>query len=280
MIKGIFKGKFFNEMLQRAKNINRTIAFSDGNDIRLIKALEFFTGSNDSKYILVGDETGILDKIREVGIKKSDNFSIIDPKKSKKQKEYKEIIKSLYEKRKKSITEEELSSLVLNTSFYTALLLKTDEADCALGGSISTTEALTRAIIYVLGLAEGKKFLCAASFVDVPDCIYGTNGRFCMADTAIIPKPTEEQMIEIVQSTYETAKSVLGQEPLIAMLSYSTKGSAKSEEMDKIKKVVEEVRQIRPGIKIDGELQFDAAIVPEVAKIKLSSSEVAGQQMF
>ena len=97
-----------------------------------------------------------------------------------------------------------------------------------------------------------------------------------MADTAIIPKPTEEQMVEIVLSTYETAKSVLGQEPLIAMLSYSTKGSAKGEEMDKIKKVVEKVKKLRPDIKIDGELQFDAAIVPEVAKIKLSQSEVAG----
>ena len=97
-----------------------------------------------------------------------------------------------------------------------------------------------------------------------------------MADPAIIPNPTEEQMIEIVLSTHETAKSVLGQEPLIAMLSYSTKGSAKGEEMDKIKKVVEKVKQVRPGIKIDGELQFDAAIVPEVAKIKLSESEVAG----
>jgi phosphate acetyltransferase len=276
LVKRIYKGRFLNEMLERSKNIKKTVAFSDGNDIRLIKALDFFTSFNDSKYILVGNETEILDKIREVGIKKLDNFSIMDPKKSQKQEEYKQTIKSLYEIRKKSLTGEELSNLVLDTSFYTALLLKTNEADCALGGSISTTEALTRAVIYVLGLAKGKKFLCAASFVDVPDCIYGAKGKFCMADTAIIPKPTEEQMIEIVLSTYETAKPVLGQEPLIAMLSYSTKGSAKSEEIDKIKKVVEKVKQIRPGIKIDGELQFDAAIVPEVAKIKLSESEVAG----
>ena len=168
MVKGIFKGKFFNEMLRRAENINRTIAFSDGNDIRLIKALDYFTGFNDSKYVLVGDEAGILDKIREAGIKKSDNFSIIDPRKSKKQKEYKEIIKSLYEGREKSITDEDLSNLVLDTSFYTALLLKTDEADCALGGSISTTEALTRALIYVLGLAEGKKFLMCSFICGYP----------------------------------------------------------------------------------------------------------------
>ena len=162
--------------------------------------------------------------------------------------------------------------------YYAGLyILRTNEADCAVGGSISSTEALMRSVIYVLGLTKGKKFLCGAAFVDVPDCTYGLNGRFCLSDPAIIPKPTEEQMLDMVISSYETAKSVFKSEPIVAMLSYSTKGSAKSEETDKIKKVVEKVNQIRPEIKIDGELQFDAAIVPEVAKIKLSESEAAGK---
>ena len=147
MIKRIFKGDFFNEMLERAESIDRVVAFSDGNDIRLIKALEFFNSFNDSKYILIGNETEILDKIKEVGIKKLDNFSVIEPKKSKEQKEYKEIIKSLYEKRKRSLSDQELSDLILDTSFYAALLLKTDKADCAIGGSISSTGALMRAVI-------------------------------------------------------------------------------------------------------------------------------------
>lgn len=277
MDKRIFKGSFFNEMLEQAENINRTIAFSDGNDIRLVKALDFFKDLNDSRYILIGNEKGILDKIKEVGIKKLDNFSVVDPKKSKKLEEYKEIIKSSYERRKRNVTAEQLSSLVLDTSYYTALLLKTDEADCAVGGSISETEALMRAVIYVLGLAEGKKFLCGAAFVDVPDCIYGINGRFCLSDTAIIPKPTEEQLLDIVISSYEIAKSVFKAEPVVAMLSYSTKGSANSEEINKIKRVVEKVKQIKPEVKIDGELQLDAAIVPEVAKIKIFTSDAAGK---
>jgi len=275
--KRIFKGSFFNEILEQVENISRTIAFSDGSDIRLIKALDYFKDLNDSRYILIGSEKGILGKIKEVGIKKLDNFLVVEPKKSKKLEEYKEIIKSSYEKRKRNITAEQLSSLVLDTSYYTALLLKTNEADCAVGGSISSTEALMRAVIYVLGLTEGKKFLCGAAFVDVPDCIYGINGRFCLSDPAINPKPTEEQMLDMVISSYETAKSVFKSEPIVAMLSYSTKGSARSEEIDKIKKVVEKVNQIKPEIKIDGELQFDAAIVPEVAKIKLSESKAAGK---
>jgi phosphate acetyltransferase len=277
MQKRIFKGNFFNEILERAENIDRTIAFSDGSDIRLIKALGFFKDLNGSRYILIGNEEEILNKIKEVGIKKLDNFSLVDPKKSKKQEEYKEIIKSSYERRKRNVTTEELSSLVLNTSYYTALLLRTNEADCAVGGSISATEALMRAVIYLLGLTEGKKFLCGAAFVDIPDCIYGINGRFCLSDPVIIPKPTEEQLMDIVLSSYETAKYVFTVEPVVAILSYSTKGSAKSEEIDKIQKVVEKVNQIRPEIKIDGELQLDAAIVPEVAKIKLSESEAAGK---
>jgi phosphotransacetylase len=123
MQKRIFKGNFFNEMLEQVESIDRTIAFSDGSDIRLIKALDFFKDLNDSRYILIGNEEEILDEIKEVGIKKLDNFSVVDPKKSKKQKEYKEIIKSLYERRKRNVTTEELSSLVLNTSYYTSLLL-------------------------------------------------------------------------------------------------------------------------------------------------------------
>lgn len=277
MVKKIFKGSFFNEMLEKAENIDRTIAFSDGNDVRLIKALDFFKDINESRYILIGNEKGILDKIKEVGISDLDNFSVVDPEKSRKQKEYREIIKSSYEARKRNITDTDLSKLVLDTSYYTSLLLKTDDADCAVGGSISSTEALMRSVIYVLGLTKGKKFLSGAAFVDVPECKYGIDGRFCLSDPAIIPKPTEEQMTDMVLSSYETAQSVFKQEPIVAILSYSTKGSAKGEDIDRIKKVVENVKRIRPDIKIDGELQFDAAIVPEVARVKLSESEAAGK---
>ena len=133
-----------------------------------------------------------------------------------------------------------------------------------------------RAVINILGLVPGKKYLSGAAFVEVPDCIYGSNGKFCIADPAIIPQPTEEQLFDITVSSYDTARSVFNEEPIVGMLSYSTKGSADTEELKKIRNVVERVRNERPEIKIDGELQLDAAIVPEVAKIKVHSSTAAG----
>jgi phosphate acetyltransferase len=275
--KKYFKGHFFNEILAMSETIERTIAFSDGDDIRLVKALDFFRNINKSRFILIGDENGIYKKIKEAGITRLDNFTVADPKKSEKNEEYREIIKKSYEKRNRDLTEEQILSLSYDTSFYTSLLLKTDEADCAVGGSISSTEALMRAVIFVLGLTKGKKYLCGSAFVDIPDCVFGMDGTFCLSDPAIIPKPDEEQLIDVVLSSYDMAKSVFKVEPVIAMLSYSTKGSARGEEIDKLTNVVEKVKKLRPEIKIDGELQFDAAIVPEVAKIKLSYSEAAGK---
>ncbi len=277
MQKKYFKGHFFNEILAMSENIDRVIAFSDGNDARLIKALDFLKDINDSKFILIGDEKEISEKIKEVGIKKLDNFHISDPKKSVKNGMYRDIIKKSYKKRNRELTYEQIEHLSYDTSFNTALLLKTDEADCAVGGSISSTEELMRAVIFILGLTEGKKYLCGSAFVDIPDCKFGNDGTFCLSDPAIIPNPDEEQLIDIVLLSYDTAVSVFKVEPVVAMLSYSTKGSARGEEIDKIKNAVERVKQLRPEIKIDGELQFDAAIVPEVAKIKLSSSEAAGK---
>jgi len=276
MIKTLIKGAFFNEIIQRSKNIERTIAFSDGNDIRLVKALDYFKKINNSKFILIGNEKGIVEKIRQVSIKNTDNFLIIDPKTSDRKTQIKEFISQSFHKRSKQISTELLEYNSLNTSYWAAILLKLKEADCAVGGSISSTAELMRAVINVLGLVQNKKYLSGAAFVEVPDCRYGLNGKFCVTDPAIIPRPTEDQLFDMAVSSYDTAKSVFSEEPIVAMLSYSTKGSADGEDIEKIRKVVERVHNERPEIKIDGELQFDAAIIPEVAKIKIPTSQVAG----
>ena len=125
-------------------------------------------------------------------------------------------------------------------------------------------------------MLPGKKTLSGSAFVDVPDCKYGLDGIFCVTDPAIIPRPSEDQLFDMAVSSYETAKSVFTDEPIVAMLSYSTMGSADGEEVQRIKKAVEMVRSQRPEIKIEGEIQFDAAIVPEVAEIKIPGSASAG----
>ncbi|MBM3699997.1 MAG: phosphate acetyltransferase [Actinobacteria bacterium] len=270
-------GELFNELLEHSKKISKRIVFSDGDDIRLAEALDFFQDVNDSSFILLGNEQKILSNIKQAGIKNTDRFTIINPAKSPKLEDYKSIIRDSFKARNKDISDEKLNKNVLNTSYWTSVMLKTDEADCAIGGSISTTADLVRGVINVLGLVPGKKFLSGAAFVDVPDCSYGINGKFCVADPAIIPKPGEDQLLDMALSSYDTAKSVFEDEPRVAMLSYSTRGSADGEEIEKIRNVVDRIRKMRPEVIIDGEIQFDAAIVPEVFAIKAPNSVLEGK---
>jgi phosphate acetyltransferase len=275
--KNITESAFIREFVERSKKIKRKIAFSDGNDLRLIKALDYFQDFNDSSFYLVGNKAGIAEKIKEAGVKNTDRFFIMDPVASKDFNNYKSIIKSSFEKRNKEITDEKLNENVLNSSYWASVMLKNSQADCAVGGSISSTADLMRAVINVLGLSGDKKTLSGAAFVEIPDCIFGIDGKFLVSDPAIIPEPTEEQLVDMALSGYETAKGVFSDEPVVALLSYSTKGSAKSDEFDKIRNAVQRVKKIYPAMIIDGELQFDAAIVPEVAAIKCPESPVKGK---
>jgi Phosphotransacetylase len=275
--KNVTESAFIREFVDRSKAIERKIAFSDGNDIRLIRALDYFQDFNSSSFYLIGNQSGINEKIKEAGVKNTDRFFIIDPVTSKNRNNYRSAIKSSFEKRNKEINDEKLNEIVLNTSYWASVMLKNNDADCAVGGSISSTADLMRAVINVLGLSKDKKYLSGAAFVEVPDCIFGINGKFLVSDPAIIPQPSEEQLVDMALSGYETAKGVFSEEPVVALLSYSTKGSAKSDEFDKIRNAVQKVKKVYPDMIIDGELQFDAAIVPEVAAIKCPLSPVKGK---
>jgi Phosphotransacetylase len=275
--KNVTESAFIREFVDRSKAIERKIAFSDGNDIRLIRALDYFQDFNSSSFYLIGNQSGINEKIKEAGVKNTDRFFIIDPVTSKNRNNYRSAIKSSFEKRNKEINDEKLNEIVLNTSYWASVMLKNNDADCAVGGSISSTADLMKAVINVLGLSKDKKYLSGAAFVEVPDCIFGINGKFLVSDPAIIPQPSEEQLVDMALSGYETAKGVFSEEPVVALLSYSTKGSAKSDEFDKIRNAVQKVKKVYPDMIIDGELQFDAAIVPEVAAIKCPLSPVKGK---
>jgi phosphate acetyltransferase len=274
---GKSKKSMTEELVVLAGNIERKIVFSDGNDIRLIKALDYFKDRNKSSFILIGDESQIIEKLNEVGIKDKTRFSIFDPAGSDRSTEYGNIVKSAFEKKGKEITGQQIDELLLNNSYIAAIKLKNSEADCAVGGSISSTGDLMRAVIHVLGLVKGKKFLSSSAYVQVPECEYGIEGKFFISDPGIIPKPTEEQLLDMTLSTYDTAKAFFGDKVIVALLSYSTKGSAKSEEIDMIRKVAETAKQMKPEMIIDGEMQFDAAIIPEVCARKAPDSPVKGK---
>ncbi len=270
-------GDLVSRIIQASKNIQKTVAFSDGADLRTVQALDYYKRINQSRFLLVGDQKTIYSHVKETGLSMDDRFEIIDPRHSNKKDHYKQTIKESFEAKNKPVSDEQLEDMVLDTSYYVSTMLKNDHADCAVGGSLSSTRALVKSVIHVLGLSEGRKYLSAAAFVDIPHCSYGHHGQFCLADPAIIPRPDQAQLFDITVSSYETAKIVLGVEPKVALLSYSTLGSAKSQDVDIIKNVVKRVRDENPEMIIDGELQLDAAIVPEVAQQKCPSSPLKGE---
>jgi len=268
--------QFEDFMFSSIKDYEKTIVYVDGEDERLARALKIFKNYNSSKTILLGRKNIIAKNIRKAGLKDTDTIEIIEPAKSDKFEAYKNLLIDKFKDKKKEISEEKAAKLTSQTNYFAALMLDSGDAHCGISGSLSATEEMMRPLIQIIGTGNKKRYLSGAVMQIIPDCPYGASGQFLFADDAVIPEPDEPQMIDIVLSSYETAKAFFSSEPKIAMLSYSTKGSASSPKIDQIRRVVERVRKINSDIKIDGELQFDAAIVPEVAKSKCPNSEVAG----
>ena len=248
----------------------------DGDDIRTAIAAAEFVKINSSKLVLLGNRKTIEDNLARVSLN-SDNIEIVEPSQSDKFDHYQEVLQKRFTERGKDITEDKVREMVSKPNYYASLMLKMGDAHGGVSGSLSSTEAMMRPLIQVIGTGSPKRYLSGAAIQIIPESPYGLDGQFLFADTAVIPDPDEAQMTDIVLFSYQTAKALFSGEPKIAMLSYSTKGSARGEKIDQINRVIKRVREAEPRMKIDGELQFDAAVVPEVARAKGGDSEVAGK---
>ena len=201
-------------------------------------------------------------------------MEVIDPAKSDLIPEFAE---AYFEKRKhKGITEAQAEETVKNELFFGALMVDSDMVDGCVAGSINTTGDVMRAAIQVIGLAPGINTVSGAFMMTLPQYRGENNKIFMYADGAVVPNPNSEQLASIAVSTAETMQKLTGQEPKVAMLSFSTKGSAKHDDVDKVLQALAMAQKERPDLQIDGELQVDAAIVPEIAKKKAPGSKVAG----
>jgi phosphate acetyltransferase len=279
MVEKDFPSNEFEEYMIESVKVfdDRTIVYVDGEDIRLAHALKLFKEYSKCRTVMLGDRDKILGNLRDAGIVGENNIEVIEPGTSSKLDEYKSLMIKIFSEKNKELSEEAAQEMASKPNYYAALMLKSGDAHCGVSGSISSTEALMRPLIQVIGTGTPKRFLSGAVMQIVPDCPYGMNGKFIFSDVAVIPEPNEDQLTDIVLFTYKTARAFFDGEPKIAMLSYSTKGSANSEKIEIIRRVVKKVKVSNPEIKIDGELQFDAAVIPEVAKSKGGNSEVAGQ---
>ena len=264
---------FINSIKERARQNMKTIVLPEASDARILKAAEIALNEGYANIVLLGNHETVANVARENGIDIS-KATVIDPLESDRREAYAE---RLYELRKeKGMTLEQAQELVKDEVHYGMMMLKCDEADGLVSGAIHSTSDTLRPALQILKTAPGTKLVSAFFLMVVPDCEYGENGVFVFGDCGLNQNPTAEELVEIAYSSSKSFELLVGKESRVAMLSYSTKGSAKSELTEKVINATELVKSTYPEMKVDGELQLDAAIVPSVGASKAPGSEIAG----
>jgi len=261
------------DMIREKAKLNRKrIVLAEGTEERVIKAAEIIVKEGIADITLLGNE----EEIREIGVGLDlSKVQIIDPKKSSKLQTYAE---TLYELRKaKGMTLEKAHTLITNELYFAAMMVKLGDADGMVAGSINTTGDVLRPALQIIKTAPGISVVSSCFIMDVPNRQYGENGILVFADCAVNPNPTSEQLAAIAVSSAQTARALAGMEPRVAMLSFSTKGSASHELVDKVVEATKMAKEMAPDLLIDGELQADAALVEKVGKLKSPGSPVAGR---
>lgn len=267
---------FIEEIKNRARKDIKTIVLPEAEDIRTLEATQIVLNEKYAKVILIGNKDNVERLAKENKIDIS-GVEIIEPVTSPK---YEEYVRLLYDLRKhKGMTMETAKELVKDSTYFGMLMLKDEnsEADGLVSGAVHSTSDTLRPALQILKTAPGTKLVSAFFVMVVPDCEYGESGTFIFGDSGLNENPNEEQLSEIAISSSKSFKSLVGKEPKVAMLSYSTHGSAKSELTEKMINATKLVKEKAPDLIVDGELQLDAAIVPEVAKFKAPNSPVKGE---
>lgn len=267
---------FIDRVKQRAKEEIKTIVLPEANDIRVLQAAEQILKEEFAKIVLIGNE----DEIQKIANENNINISkakIVNPITSTKHAEY---VNLLYELRKeKGMTKEKAEELVNDPVYFGTLMLKDEksEADGLVSGAAHSTSDTLRPALQILKTAPNTKLVSAFFVMVVPECESGEKGTFIFGDSGLNENPTAEQLSEIAISSSKSFKQLVEKEPKVAMLSYSTHGSAKSELTEKVINATNKVKEKMPELLVDGELQLDAAIIPEIAKSKAPNSPIKGE---
>ncbi|MDK2822179.1 MAG: phosphate acetyltransferase [Clostridia bacterium] len=257
----------------KAKGKKATIVLPEGTEERTIQAAGIIAKENIAKVILLGTKDEVEAVAQKFAVDLS-GLQIINPTEAEKFEEY---AQDLYELRKhKGLTLDDARQLTKYPLYFGSLMVNKGDADGMVAGAQNTTGDVLRPALQIIKTEKGISSVSGAFIMIVPDCKFGENGIMIFADCAVNPNPTAEQLAEIAYLSGKTAKALVGFEPKVGMLSFSTKGSAKHELVDKVVKATQIAREKYPDLAIDGELQADAALVPEVGSSKAPGSEVAG----
>lgn len=267
---------FIEQIKQRAKQDIKTIVLPEAEDIRILKAAQMATEQGYAKIVLVGTYEKVQEKAKTNGISLQ-GVKIVDPKTSEKTSSYENL---LYELRKnKGMTVEKAKELVQNPVYFGMLMVKDENSgvDGLVSGACHSTADTLRPALQILKTAPDTKLVSAFFVMVVPDCELGAKGTFVFGDSGLNENPDAEQLSEIAISSSKSFKQLVGEEPKVAMLSYSTYGSAHSELTEKVVSATKLLKEKEPSLIADGELQVDSAIIPEVAATKAPNSPLKGE---
>ncbi|MCI9031188.1 MAG: phosphate acetyltransferase [Clostridia bacterium] len=255
----------------KAKNAYKHIVLAEGEEERIIRAAGIIAEEKIAKVTLIGNKDVIFEKCPNVNLS---GVTVFDPAKNDLSK-YSEL---LYELRKaKGMNREDADKLVLNPLYLGVLMVKSKEADGMVAGAVNATGDVLRPALQIIKTAPGINTVSSCFIMVLPEGNkYGENGVLVFGDCAVNPNPTAEQLVDIAVASAASAKNIAGLSPKVAMLSFSTMGSAKHELVDKVVQAVEIAHKTAPDLELDGELQLDAAIVVTVAALKAPASKVAG----
>ncbi len=266
---------FIEHIRQRARTASRSIVLPEGTEERTLKAADIILKENIAELILIGSPSIIEKTAREKGLHNIAQARIIDPQLHSEKAYYADM---LFELRKsKGLTYESALQLVQNPLYLSVLLIKDGRAHGEVAGAANTTGDVLRPAFQIIKTQPGISAVSGAFVMLLPDNNYGENGMMIFADCAVNPDPTAAELAEIALLSAETAQNIAGIEPRVAMLSFSTKGSAKHEKVDKVVEATSIARMRNPSLAIDGELQADAAIVEAVGRSKAPGSAIAGR---
>lgn len=263
---------FIDLMKDRARADRKTIILPETEDARIYAAAAQILKEDFADVILIGNEETVKKNAGDLDISKA---KIVDPATSDKTAAY--IDKLVELRSKKGMTKEQATEILLNSyTYYGVMMVKMGDADGMVSGACHSTADTLRPCLQILKTAPGTKLVSSFFIMCVPDCEYGLNGTFVFSDCGLNQNPTSEELAAIAKSSAESFRTLTGSEPIVAMLSYSTMGSAKHDDVTKVQEAVKIAKEQYPELTLDGEMQLDAAIVESVGQSKAPGSKVAG----
>ena len=267
--------KLLEQIRENAKKQGKTIVLPEGTEERTLQAADQVLAEGIAKIILLGKPEDIHALAEKHGLKNINKAAIIDPENHPKKEEYADLLVEI--RKNKGMTKEQALKLVVDPLYLGTLMIKNGDADGEVAGARNATGDVLRPALQIVKTLPGISVVSGAFLLLTNKPEYGENGLIVCADCAVLPNPTAEELAQIAVATAGTARAIAKIEPRVAMLSFSTKGSAKNEIVDKVIKATELAKQMAPDVMIDGEMQADAALVPSVGNSKAPGSPVAGK---